>query len=169
VLGALPLLTLPIKEQSDRSLVRLIVEADLVTSEAPMMKVIVPAAAVLLAVLAPAVRAEPPAAARGKQLAALEQKLVGAWKGRGGCAGDFVCRADGTYERTAFGPAASDTAGTWEVRWDALPPTLVLTCAASEVPEEVCKVTELKLLRLDPEHLAVEYTDFVADYTRVKK
>ena len=58
-------------------------------------------------------------------------------------------RADGTYELKRYGPGGDDYAGTWTVRWDALPPTLVLTCKTSEIPE----LGKLKLIQLDDETL----------------
>ena len=135
-----------------------------------MKMVIVPAAAVLLVGLAHVVLAEPPGKERGKELAALEQKMLGAWKGQTGCAGNFLFRADGTYELTEYGPGPYDSAGTWKVRWDALPPTLVLTCKTSEIPDEVSKTTEVKLIRLDDESLAVKHANPDVDrYARVKK
>jgi len=104
-----------------------------------------------------------------KELATLEQKLLGAWKGQIGCDGRLLFRADGTYEFKEYGPAPDDSAGTWKVRWDALPPTLVLTCKTSEVPEEVGKTMEVKLIQLDDKSLAFKYADqTVGHYTRVK-
>jgi hypothetical protein len=106
-----------------------------------------------------------------KERAALEQKMVGEWKGRIGCDGRFLFRADGTYELTEYGPAGdADSAGTWKVRWDALPPTLVLTCKTSKIPNEVGKTTEVKLLKLDDKSLAIDAADqSLGHYTRVKK
>jgi hypothetical protein len=122
--------------------------------------------AVLLAGWPQVVLAERP----GKELAALEHKMLGTWKGQHGCAGNFVFRADGTYELTDYGPAPYDSAGTWKVRWDALPPTLVLTCKTSEVPAEVGKATQVKLIRLDGETLAVKHPNGTVErYARVKK
>ena len=96
--------------------------------------------------------------------------MLSAWKGQSPFAGNFLFRADRTYERTAHGPGAEDTAGVWKVRWDALPPTLVLTCKASELPEEVGKVTEVKLIRLNDENLAILHaTEMVDRFARVKK
>jgi hypothetical protein len=107
-----------------------------------------------------------------KELAALERKMHGAWKG-GGCDGRFLFREDGTYELTEYGPAADDSKGTWKVRWDALPPTLVLTCKTSESRDEIGKTMEVKLIKLDDKHLAVEYAtrngNPPGQYTRVKK
>jgi hypothetical protein len=135
-----------------------------------MKMVIVPAAAVLLVGLAQMVLADPPGKERGKELAALEQKMVGAWKGQTGCAGNFLFRADGTYELTWYGPAPSDSAGTWKVRWDALPPTLVLVCKTSDVPDEVGTTTEVKLIQLDDNSLAIKRASPDVDrYAREKK
>ena len=134
-----------------------------------MKMVIVPAAAVLLVGLAQAVLAEPP----GNELAVLEKKMLGAWKGQTGCDGNFLFRADGTYALTGYGPAPYDSAGTWKVRWDALPPTLVLTCNTAEIADEVGKTTEVKLIKLDDKSLAIEYANQngspPGQYTRVKK
>jgi hypothetical protein len=134
-----------------------------------MKMVVVPAAAVLLVGLAQAVSAERP----GKELAVLEKKLLGAWKGQTGCDGNFLFRVDGTYELTEYGPAPYDRAGAWKVRWDALPPTLVLTCKTSGIPDEVGKTTEVKLIKLDDKSLAIEYGNQNGSppghYTRVKK
>ena len=135
-----------------------------------MKTVIVPAAAVLLAGLAQAVLAEQSEKERGKELAALEQKMLGVWKGQTPCAGNFRFRGDGTYELTEYGPAPYDSAGGWKVRWDALPPTLVLTCKTSEVEDEVGKTRETKLIQLDDETLAIKSANAdVGRYARVKK
>jgi hypothetical protein len=137
--------------------------------EVRMKIVIVPAAAVLLVGLAQMVSADPP----GKELAALEQKMLGTWKGQTTCDGRLVFRVDGTYQLTEYGPASNDSKGTWRVRWDALPATLVLTCTSSDVPEEVGKTTEVKLVKLDDKSLAIEYTNRDGSpsghYARVKK
>jgi hypothetical protein len=131
--------------------------------------VIVLAAAVLLVGLAQVVLAEPP----GKELAVLEKKMLGTWKGQTGCDGDFLFRPDGTYELMEYGPAPYDSAVAWKVRWDALPPTLVLTCKTSEIPDEVRKTTQVKLITLDDKSLAIEYANQNSSppghYTRVKK
>ena len=134
-----------------------------------MKMVIVPAAAVLLVGMAQVVLAELPE----KELAVLEEKMLGDWKGEVGCDGNFLFRADGTYELTEYGPAPYASAGTWKVRWDALPPTLVLTCKTSESSGEVGKFTELKLIKLNDKSLAIEYSQQngspPGQYTRVKK
>jgi hypothetical protein len=82
-----------------------------------MKMVIVPTAAALLVGLAQVVLSDPPGNERGKELAALEQKLLGAWEARTGCSGNFLFRADGTYELKWYGPAPQDFAGSWKVRY----------------------------------------------------
>jgi hypothetical protein len=98
--------------------------------------------------------------------------MLDAWKGQTGCDGSFLFRANGTYELREYGPAPYDSAGTWKVRWDALPPTLVLTCKTSEIADEVGKTTEVKLTKLDDKCLAIEYANQNGSppghYTRVK-
>jgi hypothetical protein len=111
----------------------------------------------------------PPVKKRVKELAALENKLLGMWKGRGGCDGRFVFRADGTYELTGYGPGGDDSAGTWRVRWDALPATLVLTCNTADFRDAIGKTTEVKLIKLDDNNLAFKYASKeIGRYTRVK-
>ena len=125
--------------------------------------------ALLLVGFAQAAPSDPP---KG-ELAALEQKLVGTWDGQGGCDGKFVFRADGTYELTGHGPAGDDSKGKWKVRWDALPPTLVLTCTVSGVGEDVSKARELKLVKLDDKNLVVRHPHpdggLSGEYVRAKK
>ena len=70
-----------------------------------MKMVVAPAAAVLSAGLAQVVLAEPPGKERGKELAALEQKMLGAWKGRVGCdgqLGDYYFLRDRLREDSAW-------------------------------------------------------------------
>jgi hypothetical protein len=101
--------------------------------------------------------------------AALERKLHGAWKG-GPCLGEFTLKADATFERRHFSPGNYNLTGTWEVRWDALPPTLVLSCRTSDDPDSLGKTSEVKLIQLDDEVLAYQYPgQRPARYTRVKK
>jgi hypothetical protein len=97
----------------------------------------------------------PPAKAEGGP-AALERKLHGAWEGQGPCVGGITFRADKTYERTLHGPGRNNSAGAWEVRWDALPPTLLLTCKTSDDPLYVRK-EGWKLTRLDDEALTLTH------------
>jgi hypothetical protein len=75
--------------------------------------------------------------------------------------------ADGTYELKWYGPAPVDFAGTWKIRWDALPPTLVLTCKSSEIREELGM---LRLIQLNDETLEAQHAKQSAHrYARVKK
>jgi hypothetical protein len=114
-------------------------------------------AAVLAVVLVGTGLAAPVPFKRGKALTPLEKKMVGIWKGQGGCDGNFLFRADGTYEWTGYGPDNSESAGTWTVRGDSLPARLLLTCKTSVIPEEVGKTTEMKLTVLDQKNLAIDY------------
>lgn len=122
-----------------------------------MKSLVIPAAAVLLIGWVQSVGAEPPAKEPGNEVAALEKKLLGDWQGYEGCSGKYAFRADGSYKLTNFGPGGDVTAGTWKVRWDALPPTLVLTCKESELDEEIGKDTKLMLLELNDAILTLEY------------
>ena len=67
----------------------------------------------------------------GGELAALEQKLLGTWWG-GPCVGNYTLHANGTYELRKFSPGNNTLTGTWSLRWDSLPPTLVVTCKNSD-------------------------------------
>ena len=123
----------------------------------------------LTALAAPALDEKP-----AKGLAALERKLVGEWDGAGPCDGDLTIRADGTFIRTGRGPDGQNSAGSWAVRWNALPPTLVFTCRVSDDPEEIGKVTEVKLVELNDDSLAYTHPDAPKTsrktrYTRVGK
>ncbi len=103
---------------------------------------------------------------------ALERKLHGEWKG-GLCMGELTLRADGTFERQHYTPGNNDVAGTWEVRWNSLPPTLVLTCKTSDESDRfpAGKITEVKLVQLDDAVLAYEDPEYLGGqpirYTRV--
>jgi hypothetical protein len=117
-----------------------------------MTRMIVPAAVLLVGLALEGLGEQP-----GKDPRGLEQKLLGEWKGRTTCDGRLVFRADGTYALTEYGPANDDSRGTWKVRGDALPATLVLVCKTSEVEDQVGKTTEVKLVQLDAKRLAIEY------------
>ena len=89
---------------------------------------------------------------------ALEKKLHGAWEADGlDCVGDLTLRADGTFERHRYSPGNNKLTGIWEVRWNALPPTLILTCKTSNDPDFVGKTLEVKLIQLDDETLTYEF------------
>jgi len=138
-----------------------------------MNMVFVPAAAVVFVGLTQVVLAERSGKERAKELAALEQKMVGTWKGQTTCDGRLVFGADGTYELTEYGPASDNSMGTWKIRWDSLPATLVLTCKGSEIPDEIGKTMEVKLIKLDDTSLAIEYANQngspSGQYTRATK
>jgi hypothetical protein len=104
---------------------------------------VVLAAAGMLAPL-PARTAEP-----SDELAALEKKLHGDWVGHGACAGEITFRPDGTYEDRHVGPSGYNSAGNWDIRWDALPPTLVLSPKTSDTPGGLGKRCPMKILELD--------------------
>lgn len=90
---------------------------------------------------------------------ALEKKLHGAWEADDmDCVGDLTLRADGTFERQHSGN--NELSGTWEVRWNSLPPTLVLTCKASDDPDFVGKTREFKLAQLDDETLVCQFPSY---------
>jgi hypothetical protein len=108
---------------------------------------------------------------------ALEKKLHGAWESGRDCVGDLTLRSDGTFERRHFSPGNNKLSGTWEMRWNALPPTLVLTCKTSDEGDRfsVGKTSKFKVIRLDDETVALADDDPNSQggqpipYTRVKK
>ncbi len=100
----------------------------------------------------------------GDSSATLEKKLYGSWRDDNPCpGGQLILNADGTYERLRYGPGAYHLTGTWHVRWDALPPTLVLTCKTcndpdlNNTPERYNQ--RLKLVQLDDESLVYQFTN----------
>jgi hypothetical protein len=102
---------------------------------------------------------------------ALERKLHGEWQG-GACAGDWTFAPDGTYKVQRYSPGNNKLTGTWEVRWNALPPTLVLTRKTSDAPDriKIGETLEVKLIQLDDEELAYQYPgEQPTRYTRVQK
>jgi hypothetical protein len=91
-------------------------------------------------------------------LAALEKKLHGTWEADDmDCVGNLTLRADGAFERQHYSPGNNKLTGAWAVRWNALPPTLVLTCKASNDPDFVGKTFEVKVTQLDDETLAYQF------------
>jgi hypothetical protein len=89
---------------------------------------------------------------------ALERKLHGTWKG-GACVGVLTLRANGTFERRHYSPGNNMLTGTWEVRWDALPPTLTLTCKDADFAGYVGTTQAVKLVHLDDDILAWKFAD----------
>jgi hypothetical protein len=100
----------------------------------------------------------------------LERKLLGAWLGTGACDGRLTFRADGTHEWGGHGPAGRNSAGTWDLRRGAPPPTLVLTCKTSDDPELAGRHREVKLVQLEDGALAFAYPNNPKPtrYTRVR-
>jgi hypothetical protein len=89
------------------------------------------------------------AASGTDKLAVLEQKLVGAWIGHGGCVGNWVIQSDGTYHHADYGPGAGAfETGKWKIDWSELPPTLVLTGYPSG----------FYVVRLNDKHLHLRWT-----------
>jgi hypothetical protein len=102
--------------------------------------------------------------------AALERKLHGEWIG-GPCDGELVLGADGSFERRRYTPGDNKLTGSWELRWNALPPTLVLACRTSDDPDFVGKTSEVRLIQMDDEAIAYQYAgnEQVIRYERVKR
>jgi RNA polymerase sigma factor (sigma-70 family) len=107
-----------------------------------------------------------PAAPPGNGAAEVESKLHGFWNGGGACQGDITFRADGTYSWIDLGPGSATVAGTWSMRWDALPPTLVMTSTASNEKEFIGVTKEVKVLRLDEKVLLYEQNAGKWEFTR---
>jgi hypothetical protein len=100
-------------------------------------------------------------------LAVLTQELLGAWRGPD-CGGDYTFNADGTYELRHFTPGNNTLTGAWSIRWDALPPTLVLVCKTFDFKiiapdraeyEYLGKPLELKLVELSGDALVYRFPD----------
>jgi len=87
-----------------------------------------------------------------------ERLLTGQWQG-GPCEGNWTFTANGTFEVRHYTPASNHLLGTWEVRWNALPPTLVMTCKTTDDEKHfpVGQAWEVKLLQLDGEELAYQH------------
>jgi hypothetical protein len=115
---------------------------------------------------------QPAGPGRGGELAALERKLLGAWQGLP-CAGDFTFSPNGTFELKNFTPGGNTVTGTWSVRWDALPPTLVLMCKTSDFTRKdpdreeyqyLGKALELKLLELSSDEFVYRFPNGKEDW-----
>jgi hypothetical protein len=101
----------------------------------------------------------------------LERKLHGVWIGPA-CGGEWTFGADSTFAVRHYSPGNNEFAGTWKVRWDALPPTLVLSCQTSDDPDriKVGEVSAVKLVELNDDALAFQYPNgHTVRYTRPKK
>ena len=111
-------------------------------------------AAASLGVIASTLPADQPKPGPGE----LEQKLFGVWQGPA-CGGEWTIGPDGTFESRHYSPGNNSLTGTWAVRWDALPPTLVLTIKTSDALDriKVGETWQVKLVQLDDEALAYEW------------
>jgi hypothetical protein len=102
----------------------------------------------------------------------VERLLHGMWKGPA-CGGDWTFMSDGTFSVRHYTPGNNQLTGTWEMRWDALPPTLVLTRKTSDAPNRlpVGTVSELKIMQLNDETLEFQYPGAggVAHCSRIKE
>ncbi len=108
-------------------------------------------------------------AARLCRLCRVEATLYGEWTSEQDCVGGLTVRADGTFGRTRYGPGGASLTGTWTVKWDALPPVLVLTCQTSTDKDYAGQVWEAKLTRLDAETLVCQLSkDAEVTYARVR-
>src|SRR5262245_25215532 len=85
-----------------------------------------------LAVIASTQRADPPKPGPVN----LERKLHGWWQGPA-CGGEWMVGPDSTFEARHYSPGNNTLTGTWAVRWDALPPTWVLTIKTSDAPDRI--------------------------------
>lgn len=97
---------------------------------------------------------------------ALERKLHGDWKGPA-CGGDWTFAADGTYVAEHYSPGDNKLSGTWKVRWNALPPMLILNCKTSDDPDGLPagQTWEVKLVQLDDETLAYQWPEDPSGHT----
>jgi hypothetical protein len=97
---------------------------------------------------------------KAERFVKLEKKLHGTWYGPA-CGGDYTFRADGTFELKHFTPGGNTLTGDWSLRWDALPPTLVILCKTSDLEkyEYLNKPLEVKLLELDGDRIALRMLD----------
>jgi hypothetical protein len=84
----------------------------------------------------------------------IESKLIGTWVG-GPCVGSLQIMRDGRFERRGYSPGNNRLAGTWKVKWDALPPTLVLDCTESDADHWIGTKYETKLLELTADRLGL--------------
>jgi hypothetical protein len=123
-----------------------------------------PVTGALATATAQSVSASPPASAsKGGELAALEHKLMGTWHGPA-CIGTLTFNPDRSFERQHFTPGDNSVAGTWSLRWDALPPTLILKCKTSDFKKKdpgradyAGTIEELKLVELGDDALVYRF------------
>ena len=105
-----------------------------------------------------ALASQPAEPTKGAEVAALERKMLGSWRG-GPCVGTYTFHADGSYELHDFTPSRNSLTGTWSVRWDALPPTLLITCKTSDFKARDANGPEYKNFGVPLEAKLVELND----------
>jgi hypothetical protein len=129
----------------------------------------IPMVALLVGSVVPAAPAPPGGRAEAAPVG-LERKLCAAWQG-GACVGTLTLRPNGTFERRHYTPGNNTLTGTWAVRWDALPPTLILTCTDSDDPRRIGTKEAVKVTRQDDAALAFQSPGGgpPVGYTRAKK
>jgi hypothetical protein len=98
----------------------------------------------------------------------VERLLQGEWKGLGPCEGSLTLKPDGSYQRIHRGPAGDNSSGTWEMKWDALPPKLVLKCDTADLPLYV-RTEEVKLLELGDRWLVFQYPQVKTSPSRFER
>jgi hypothetical protein len=96
---------------------------------------------------------------RADDATALTKNLRGEWTSNLDCFGDITFDTDGTYSWLHYGPGDATVVGKWSVRWDALPPTLVLASTASNDKDYIGMTKEWKVLQLGGKRLVCQYPD----------
>jgi hypothetical protein len=100
---------------------------------------------------------------------AVERKLIGDWRG-GPCMGTIHFDADRKFRREHYTPGNNFVSGSWELRWDALPPALVFQGTDSDAPERLIKDLTVLLTLLNDEALEYRIGDGPPSrYERVKE
>jgi inhibitor of cysteine peptidase len=99
---------------------------------------------------------------------ALMRKLHSEWQGGPGV-GKLILYAEGRFERQHYSPGNNRLSGTWEVRWNALPLTLVFNCEDSD-NKECVGTTEVKLIEIGDEGLVYQFPgENPVRYERIKR
>lgn len=117
------------------------------------------------------IAAAPALTEKGDKPPTVERNLLGQWYGAAACQGDVNFLVDGTFTWRHRGPGDASVAGSWAMKWDALPPTLVLTCKNSTDPDIVGKEWSFKVVELDEGRLACKWPagGGTAQFSRAKK
>jgi hypothetical protein len=105
-------------------------------------------------------------APKESELRALEDKLLGEWHGPA-CGGNYTFGKDQSFKLESFTPGGNTITGTWSIRWDELPPTLVLDCKTSDFTKDpnreefayLGKEWPLKIIELNDRRLVYRVPD----------